>query len=809
MLIGIIGIFFLFILFLYAYVYFNKKAILRNANEKISTAINGKVTIGDVSLAFFTNFPNIAVELRDVSITDSMFVQHHHELLSARKILIALNTFKLFSKKVDLKNVVIKNATIYLYTDSLGYSNKYLLKPKNKDTSVAKSRLSKPEDVLNKLELDSVSVIIDDHNKNKLYSFLANNLIAKSIHSDSSLHFKINHDVILQSFSLNVAKGSFAKNQLFRGTIDLHYNTKQKELKFETDSRFTDQAIQLIGDFKLDTLQSFSLKIISQKIQYSFAQTLLTEHIAKAMSIVSITKPLNVIANISGSLAGGEPLINVSCASTKDNIIKTNFNEFKNCTFSATFTNQFIKDSLPGDPNSIIELQNFTGNWEEVPLKSEKIRISNLKEPYLECTLISDFDLSTLNSILSSDALHLEAGKGKLNLDYKGPLGKKSDVVPQMNGTVNITDGIILYGPRNVQMTGVTCLLFFENSDLTVKELSCSVGDSKIQMSGKADNLVSLLYYAPDKIKLHWNIYCPTLNLESFTALLAPKQKTINVPKKKSFSKLGKLAANIDALLDNGDVYATLKADKLRYQNFTAQNLNANLSLIQNNWQLQNVTLNHAGGLMNLTGSATQVNSTQHLAKIKLNFEKMDAKKVFYAFNNFGQSNIESKNISGNLTAKANISMLLNNKGAIHPGSVKGNVYFSLKNGGLVNYEPLKKIQSFIFKKRDFNNITFAELKDSLIIADNTINIRRMEIQSSVMSLFVEGAFGITDNKNTNISIQIPLSNFKKRDSTYIPKNIGTDAETGLSIFLRAKQGEDGSVKLSYDKLKRFKKKKK
>jgi hypothetical protein len=46
-----------------------------------------------------------------------------------------------------------------------------------------------------------------------------------------------------------------------------------------------------------------------------------------------------------------------------------------------------------------------------------------------------------------------------------------------------------------------------------------------------------------------------------------------------------------------------------------------------------------------------------------------------------------------------------------------------------------------------------------------------MEIQSSVLTMFVEGVF--STKGNTDIRIQVPLSNLKKRDENYIPKNLG------------------------------------
>ena len=164
------------------------------------------------------------------------------------------------------------------------------------------------------------------------------------------------------------------------------------------------------------------------------------------------------------------------------------------------------------------------------------------------------------------------------------------------------------------------------------------------------------------------------------------------------------------------------------------------------------------------------------------------------------------RNIAGRLTAKVNADFGLDDDGQVYPGSVEGTVDFSLKNGTLINYEPIKKLQNFIFKNRDFENIQFAELKDRLLISNEEIKISRMEIASSLLLLFVEGTYSMKGN--TDLSIQIPLSNLKKRKAGYQPENKGINKNAGSSLFLRGRTGPDGNVQFQADLFNRFGKEK-
>jgi len=73
--------------------------------------------------------------------------------------------------------------------------------------------------------------------------------------------------------------------------------------------------------------------------------------------------------------------------------------------------------------------------------------------------------------------------------------------------------------------------------------------------------------------------------------------------------------------------------------------------------------------------------------------------------------------------------------------------------------------------------------------------------------MYIEGKFSMKNT--TDLSIQIPLSNLKKRDSAYKPENTGIDKKDGMNVFIRGTPGPDGNVKFRYDLFHEFRKGKK
>ena len=81
-----------------------------------------------------------------------------------------------------------------------------------------------------------------------------------------------------------------------------------------------------------------------------------------------------------------------------------------------------------------------------------------------------------------------------------------------------------------------------------------------------------------------------------------------------------------------------------------------------------------------------------------------------------------------------------------------------------------------------------------------------MEIESTVLSMYVEGIYSMKGT--TDMSIQIPLSNLKKRGSIITLKIQALIKKAGASLFIRGRPGPDGNIQFKPDLFNKFKKSK-
>jgi hypothetical protein len=781
----------------YIYVSANKKDIINQIKEQVADKLNGEVHIGDIDLGFLAQFPSISVELNKVSIRDTLFNQHKHPFFQAEKVYASISVINLIQKQDPLNGIRIDKGELYIYTDTSGYTNSYLLSPKSE---VKKPTGQSPRKIqIEDVRLNNVRLVLDDRLKLKLYDFDVSKLQCKITTSDSSMRLKTKNDILIHSLAFNTQRGSFVKETRFTGDFTVRFNNASKQLSFE-DIRINlkGHPFTLTGAFNFTEVPTFALKVSSKNLDYNLGRSLLTERLASVLSVVKMEKPVNeVSADISGGLKGADPLAKITWKISKNNIQST-FANFTECSFSGGFTNEVVVGLPRKDPNSRLEFHGFTGNWEGLKIASQHIVIDNLTVPMVSCDVKTSFDLSQLNNILQSNTLDMHQGKGSVDLKYTGPLIRNSNKNTLINGKVLFTDGEIHYQPRDLLIKNVSGNILFKNTDVFVNDFRGNVQGNKIVMNGNGKNVLAMMKTNSGKMFLDWNIYSPSLNLGHFMSLL---RKRVATKRKSTNSKIG---ADLDELVTQANFRLDVKADQLTYRRFTASNVKASLILMNENWQLNNVSLQHGGGNMQIAGQLIEkAGGRYYESDIKMNMQNVDVNKVFNAFENFGQDGIEAKNLRGKLTSTADVKMYLDRNLEGAPANIEGFVNFSLKNGALINYEPLQKVQNVAFKKRNFSEIYFAELKNRFDIKNREITINRMEIQSTVLTLFVEGVYSLQGN--TDISIQVPLSNLRSRED-YTLENKGANSKAGASVYLRGRPGDDGNIQFKLDLFKKFRK---
>ncbi len=784
------------ILFVGGWIYLkqHKKQVISYIESEAKKGLNGgEIHIGDISVGFGHTFPRIAFTIDSLYLRDSLWHQHHHDLLFATRAYATLDFFKLIFGKIGVDRVQLENPQLYLYTDSSGYSNTSIFTKNEPPKKGAPKNLTYPV-----LEIHNGSLVIDKKDKNKFFGYDISRLICH-IHPDAddpNLKIAVDLDCRIQRMTFNSEKGPFLEGKTVTGQFQIQFNKASKVLQFSKIPLTVDGQLFIFnGKFFLAEVPTpFMLSWDTNNLPFRKAASFLSNNIRTKLDKYDISES---ITHLTGSLDNTEPeyrtpLIHLRLK-VDNKTVTTPIVVISNASFTATFNNEEIKGSGHEDENTVMHFSPFKGSWEKLGFHCDSIVIRNLIHPKMNLHIVSDFRLENINNFFDENALSFENGHGKINMLYSGSLESSYDSSRMISGIFSLDSATINYLPRGLLLTKGNGLVRFTGKDIVIDSLNFHTGSTDLVMNGSVKSLFFLINQKNKKLILDWSIRSNKLNLNDFISFLKPKQK--NTVSQKRKSSLDQTLTEFTDLLAKADFSLHLNAKHLIYKKFYADNLISDLAMNDNAINLKKITLQHGGGSILLSGILSN-EPTSNPFTFKAQVKNVNVNKIFTAFNNFGLKSPTDKNIQGSLSADVTLQGGVTTKAQLITDQMKGFVKFNLENGQLVDFEPVEKISQTVFKNRNFSDIQFAELHDLLEINGENITINRMEIHSTVLTMFVEGMYNL--KTGPDLSIQVPLSNLKaNKDSVMVNK--GIFSKTGVSARLRAKRGDDGKIKIIWD----------
>ncbi|NEU09446.1 AsmA-like C-terminal region-containing protein [Flavihumibacter sp. R14] len=772
-----------------AYVHTHKKQLLDAITAQLNENLSGTLTIEKMEPALIRGFPGISVTLTNILLRDSLWQSHRHDVLKAKDAYVSVDAFSILSGNPTIKNITISKGNLYFFTDSSGYSNTDIFRNRSGNKQDKDSQRKK----INRIDLREVNLVLENHLRAKYFDFNISSFSGKIKYNSKGWKATANLNTMVKSLAFNTRRGSFLKNKNLSTDLQLIFDDKSQLLTIPMqDIKIGGNDFEVGGKFSLsEKSRDFALDIKTSRITLRETASLLSPNIQSRLKYYQLEKPLSAGATIRGQLKrGADPRI-IANWETKNNKLVVNGETITNVDVKGTYTNEVVDNSGTTDKNSSISLYGMTGRWHDIPFKADSIIITDMKKPVIAGKFTADFPLRKLNPVFGNETFVFSSGTAHLDLLYKAPYFSTDESQRFINGDVVIKNASINYLPRNLPFKNVQARLNFRGQDLYLKNINLQSGGSSLQMDGSIAKFLNLFYTDPAKILLDWNIASPQVNLSQFLSFLGRRKSSASSGSMNLFSK------RLDRMLNEASVQMQMKLDKVIYKKFIARNVRSNLTLNQKGISMNNVSLNHAGGSLQMNGNMDQTGSVN---KILLNtsIRKANIQELFFAFNNFGQTGITDQNLRGTFNADCNVSGTLRDNGEMVPLSMRGTIDFTLRNGGLVNFEPMEKIGNFAFKNRDFSNITLKSLSNRFTLLGDRVVIPPMQIQSSVLNIFLEGVYGFSTG--TNIIMQVPLRNPKKDEFIYDEAERQQRAKKGIVLNLHATDGDDGKVKIKLGK---------
>jgi len=243
------------------------------------------------------------------------------------------------------------------------------------------------------------------------------------------------------------------------------------------------------------------------------------------------------------------------------------------------------------------------------------------------------------------------------------------------------------------------------------------------------------------------------------------------------------------------------KIDTLDYKTFSSSKIAGTLNYKPRILTFKSLNMQSLSGKISGNGFIVQNTTRSVIARGSFSVTDIDVNKTFKTFHNFGQTFIKAENLSGTLSGT--LSLLMPMDSLLNPQikSVTAEGKYTLTDGALIDFDPVKQLSSFI-ELSELENIHFEKLENDFFIRNNLLYVPQMEVKSSAADLSVNGKHSFDNDYEYHVKMLLSeiLSKKRKKNKSSVTE-FGMVQDDGLgrtSILLKITgKGED--VKVGYD----------
>jgi len=480
-------------------------------------------------------------------------------------------------------------------------------------------------------------------------------------------------------------------------------------------------------------------------------------------------------------------------ADLKDSEIKLGkYNKFlKKVNATATY-------SLDKNGHDQLQISNFRCMLNDKPFQF-KLLLTNLSDPTFDFFANGTLHLKELSSFVSDTVVQDIDGTVLFNQFHLA--GRKRDFTDIANSTMKGNGNFQLSGiefrQNEITYGNINGWLRYENDKLEAQGLTLNMLSTDFNFTGDIQNLFAFIYNLSENrtsnkvvLEVNGKLIMRSFNLSALIDAYDKKRTKggASQREKLNIAEVFNMRGNLDLAID------LFTYQKMKFEELTAS-LQISPSVIRINY-LNAVAM---GGELRSKGYVRFINNKDLNINCDISAVGLDLSKIFQQTDNFGQTTLTDKHIKGKLTAAVALNATWKEYKNLDQDALSAILDFSIKDGRLINFEPLRAASKFI-RLSELEDIRFAELSNTIKIANKRFDIPEFEIKTSALNLMFFGYHYFNNQVDYHLKINLHklLAQKFSRNNNPDRQYIENDPYEGVNIYLSL-TGPIDDLKIKYD----------
>lgn len=757
---------------LFIYIYQHVDQLKKYALQEVNTFLKSELEAKQIDVSLWRTFPKVSLALHEVSLSDPL--KSKIKVLKAQHVYLGFDIYDVLKEQYRINYIEIDSGSIFLYANKKGKNNFDIVKDSPEPTDAKKPfSFELKKLVLTKMQLEFV---------NEKNGFEIDTYLDEAQFAGKFTDTKFTMSLLLTGFTKQLKTSSLEliRNKAIRLNTDVEVDQEKQRFTINKgDFSLDNLALTLQGWVQTEKKQSaidlsFKAKTISIQDLLSSLPIALPESFKAYQSNGNVFFEGVVNGFISESK---QPKIDIKFGVDKGSLLEPNSGlKLENIHLAGSFSNG-TSGKLS---DSKINIPDFSASLPGSQIKGA-LSLENLDNPLVNLAVTGDAKMDELQKFFQMDDIKSVSGGASFSIKLKGK--KEGDnwnwKFPENEGTISATISNLSVSYLKQSLKDIVLEAKINGDNLWLNKLNVIIDKSDLNLSGNLPQFVHFLLGENQTLLANLKLQSNFLNTANLLIYDASDPREAD---EKPINYLLNIA---------------LDANELIHEKLNTKNCKANLILKPDYISFQNASMQTAQGSVKLNGEFAKINN-QYVMASNTELSGLDMGEILVAFDNFGQAELSSKNIFGNISASAEFRIYWDINMNLIPEKLIMLADMSLKNGSLLQYKPLLSLSKFV-DVNELNNLKFSELKNTLTIKDKMLFMPAMEIKSNAFNLLFSGKHSFNNDLDYKVKVSLSEILAKKRKQKQSEFEEEDTKTRGINLYLSIK-GPANNLKFEFDK---------
>ncbi len=758
--------------------------------QKIVTEVNKQVTVpvqvkGGISFSLIKHFPYAAITFTDVSIDDRL-QGGKQKLLNVHEFSFLCNIYSLFGNQIEFSKIVISKGALNLCQDENGKNNYAIFKA---STSNDKNDLSVQ---LKKAEIKDVKFTYLDKAQSTNISLKINRIQLKGNFSDQTFELYTNGKILV--YRLSASGDDFLTNRTVGIEMGLLVDKAKNKFTFTKGNISLDEtAFNITGFFaKVKSGTQLDFKLLNEGSDMQKLIALLPEKYKANLASASGSGEYSIAAAVKG-VAGKNsfPQVDVTAGLKNSEIKLGAYNKLlKNVNAQAIY-------QLDKNGESKIVISNFNCTLNDLPFNF-KLSLTHLQDPAFDFYANGVLHLTEVAAFIPDSVL--QDIDGTITFNNFRLKGSKHDFTMSENsgltGSGEFKLNVIEFRQNGITYGNINGDLKYENQVIEARNFTFNFLSTDFTFTGSIENLIAYVYNLSVKrrandvvLGINGHVKTKVFNLTGILDAYDRKNRPAEQRKEKiNIREIFNMRGNIQ-----------VEMERFLFRKMEFGDLATDLRLTPGSIQINHLVTRAMGGNLRTTGLIEFTPANALAMKIDITAVDLNIPQIFKECENFGQTSLTDKNLKGTMSTAIALDATWKNYKDLDTKTLSAIIDFSIKNGELINFEPLRAASKFI-RIEELEDIRFADLANTIKIANERFDVPEFEIKTSALNLMFFGFHYFNNDIDYHFKINLhkllaQKFNRQARDVQFIEE----DPYEGVNLYL-SMTGNLSNPKIKFDK---------